>query len=406
MRLLVASGQWFPDFKGGSARVVTDTARRLADRGHDVTILAPRVGGEPEEQREGTLVLRRVLARNPLPNTFTDVFETRRHARRARPAEFDVLLGHQSTTTSGLWAAKLNAPLVRVFHAAAALELRFARPRLGWGLQRLATYGLVPTLAAWETLALRRSDRILVLSEFSRSILQELEPGVMPNVRQVSGGVDGAYFSPGDGQGSAREVLGVVPDVRLLVTVRRLESRMGLSELLHAVELVRDPDLVLSVVGDGSLRGELEALATKLGLGSRVRFTGRVPDAELREWYRAADLFVLPTVAYEGFGMVTAEALATGLPVVGTPVGATPELLGPLDNRLLAESTEPDALAASISDALSFSDRSYRRRCREYALARFDWDVAIESWQEALLEVVGAPSTFDSASLDVSGARL
>ena len=394
MRILVASGQWFPDFKGGSARVVTDTAQRLAERGNAVTVLAPRVRGEVREQRSGNVTLQRVLARNPLPNTFTDVFQARRHARRARAARFEVLLGHQSTTTTGLWAAQLGIPLVRVFHASAALELRFSRSRLKWGPRRIATYGLIPALTAWETLSLSQASRIVVLSDFSRSILLKMHPEHEWKVRKAPGGVDVGSFSPGDGQVAARERLGISNDIPLLLTVRRLEPRMGIAELIQAVQLIDDPrDVQLVVVGDGSLRKELEALTVRLGLATHVRFTGRVPDAELKDWYRAADLFVLPTIAYEGFGMVTAEALSTGTPVVGTPVGATPELLRPLDGRLVTESTHPEALSATISKAFSLTGPAFRDRCRAYACARLDWDVTIETWQQVLLEAASVSPT-------------
>jgi glycosyltransferase involved in cell wall biosynthesis len=97
---------------------------------------------------------------------------------------------------------------------------------------------------------------------------------------------------------------------------------------------------------------------------------------------------VLPTVAYEGFGMVTVEALASGTPVVGTPVGATPELLEPLDPRLVARGSDPDSLAVAIRDALTFIDDDFRARCRKYALARFDWDQVTGAWEEALERVV------------------
>jgi glycosyltransferase involved in cell wall biosynthesis len=115
---------------------------------------------------------------------------------------------------------------------------------------------------------------------------------------------------------------------------------------------------------------------------------GRVAEAELLDWYRTADLFVLPTVAYEGFGMVTVEALASGTPAVGTPVGATPELLEPLDQRLVARGSDADSLAAAIRQALAFIDADFRTRCREYALARFDWNRVTRVWEDALTEAV------------------
>jgi glycosyltransferase involved in cell wall biosynthesis len=87
--------------------------------------------------------------------------------------------------------------------------------------------------------------------------------------------------------------------------------------------------------------------------------------------------------------MVTAEALATGTPVVGTPVGATPELLLPLEPRLVARGTDASALADAISGALDLADETFRRRCREYACARFSLDRAVVEWERALTDAIG-----------------
>jgi glycosyltransferase involved in cell wall biosynthesis len=147
---------------------------------------------------------------------------------------------------------------------------------------------------------------------------------------------------------------------------------------------MRSRDLDLVIVGKGSIGDRLRRLSSNLGLGDRVRFAGQVSEDELRDWYRAADLFVLPTVAYEGFGMATLEALASGTPVVGTPVGATPELLRPLDPRLVTRDSEPDALAATISGALEIAGPEFRQRCRAYACADFAWDKVIVDWEHEL----------------------
>ena len=96
---------------------------------------------------------------------------------------------------------------------------------------------------------------------------------------------------------------------------------------------------------------------------------------------------VLPTIAYEGFGLVTAEALACGTPVIGTPVGATPELLAPLERRLLAGAADAPSLAAAIDAMLGDIDDDFRRRCREYAVTRLSWDAAMDGWEHALAEV-------------------
>jgi glycosyltransferase involved in cell wall biosynthesis len=387
VRILVATGQWFPDARGGSARVATETAHRLAAAGHEVTVLAPKSPGRDTETQNGTLRILRTLRRSHVPLTLTDVFETRRAARGLAPRDFDVLLAHQSTAAVGMLTAGLEAPLALVFHASAVLELRYLRSQLGWGTQRLTTYALEPMLAMWERLSLRRADRVLVLSEYSRSLVVRREPLVMARIRAVGGGVDVSTFTPGDGRDAARARLGIPAQGPLLLTVRRLEPRMGIEQLLYALRAVAaEIPVTLAVVGEGPLAGQLRDEAAELGVEDRIRFVGVVADDELRDWYRAANLFVLPTVAYEGFGLVTAEALACGTPVVGTPVGATPELLSPLDARLVARSPAWIDLAEAIKAGLELETLDLRKRCREYACARFSWDTIVRRWESVLAE--------------------
>jgi glycosyltransferase involved in cell wall biosynthesis len=385
MRVLVASGTWYPE-RNGVARVATEVAQKLASRGHDVTALVPIVGGLPREVHEGSLTVRRAIRRGLLPLTVKDVFETTRHSQRM--GEFDVLLAHGVSTAVGLSRLPFAAPLVFVYHASLPRELRFMRPRLRWGRERLVAYLNEPVTLVLERAALQGCERILILSEFSRSLLMSDHPEQRSKIRKVSGGVETTSFSPGDGMLAARARLGLDPDRQLLVTIRRAEPRMGIEELLHAVRIMDAGDIAVAVVGGGLLTDELHRLSVKLGLDGRVRFVGRVAEGELPDWYRAADLFVLPTVAYEGFGMVTIEALASGTPVVGTPVGATPELLEPLDARLVTHGVDADSLAIAIKGALAFVDDDFRARCRDYALTHFDWNSVIEGWEESLAEIV------------------
>jgi glycosyltransferase involved in cell wall biosynthesis len=385
VRILVASGEWFPDRKSGFARVVAETARRLAARGHDVSVLAPRKGGTATETAEGSLLIRHALRRNALPLTFTDVTQTRKHANAYGVTSFDVLLAHGSSIAVGLWASALQAPLVLTFHASLLREVRFSRSRLPAGKERIGAYALELPISLLERGAVKHANRILLLSEFSRSILLADYPAAAAKARRVSGGVDVRLFAPGEGVTATRHRLGVRSSVPLLLTARRLEPRMGLERLLLAAQtLMQSRDLDLVIVGKGSIGDRLRRLSSNLGLGDRVRFAGQVSEDELRDWYRAADLFVLPTVAYEGFGMATLEALASGTPVVGTPVGATPELLRPLDPRLVTRDSEPDALAATISGALEIAGPEFRQRCRAYACADFAWDKVIVDWEHEL----------------------
>jgi glycosyltransferase involved in cell wall biosynthesis len=401
MRILIATDQWFPDVLGGAARVATETACRLAARGHEVTVLAPRHVGMPSRESHGSLTIERALTRGRLPQTFADPVGARRFARRRGSRTFDVLVAHQATLAAGLLAARPRTPLVLVFHASARRELRFLRREQRWP-GRLASGALHPALVALERVSLARADRVLVLSEFSEQLALADNARVAPLLRRVRGGVGDEWLVTGN-RPEARRTLGVGTGEEIILSVRRFEPRMGLEQLLRAfARLTERRSCRLVLGGDGMLASRLRSLAGELGLGDRVAFLGRVPDGELRRWLLAADVFVLPTVAYEGFGMATVEALACGTPVVGTPVGATPELLAPLEPSLVAASTEPEDLAATIELTLAAAGNGLRERCRAYAADRFSWNVVLDEWEEALQDA-GDPDPTSPAEHAVSG---
>jgi glycosyltransferase involved in cell wall biosynthesis len=386
VRILVATDQWSPDVVGGSARVAADTARALARRGHELTVLAPTRRDLPVESTEQGVEVRRALGRLGLPQSVADPFAAWRAARRTRRQPFDLLLAHQATNAVGLGHARGNVPLAVVFHASAVLELRFLRER-EQGARRLAGAALDPLVSVLERRSLARADGILVLSEFSEGIVGGRHPGARDRIHRVTGGVDDAFFAPPDETGAGlRRRYAIPEDALLLFSARRLEPRMGLEELVRAVSLLHDRGAVLVLTGEGGLRDRLASLARELGIGERIRLVGRVSEIELRSFYAAADLFVLPTVAYEGFGLSTVEALAQGTPVLGTAVGATPEILRPLGEEFVVAEARPEALAAAIGAVVSLLGPDLSSRCITVARA-YHWDAAIVAWEDALAAV-------------------
>jgi glycosyltransferase involved in cell wall biosynthesis len=389
MKLLIATSQWFPDYRGGTARVVRTTAEGLARRGHEVLVVAPRAEGEPVETVENGVAVRRVVRRTPLPRTVTDIYELRRALVAARAEEFDVIVAHGDICTDAALSIRPRPPIALVFHASAARESRHRRSLGLPPLEMLRSLALQPLLHAFGRLALRRADRVLVLSEFSRNLVMETDADVGPRTRVVGGGVDTEVFSPGSARESLRAHVGLGPGEILLMTARRLVGRMGIELLIDGVRELNRRGFHgrLVIAGDGELRADLEARRDRVGLGRSIRFLGRISDRELRDWYRAADLFVLPTLAYEGFGMVTAEALACGTPVVGTDVGATAEILGQLDDRLLVRRLDARSLATAIERALDLEQPALRARSRNFALGRLSWDLVLEHWEGVLREL-------------------
>jgi glycosyltransferase involved in cell wall biosynthesis len=381
VRILVATDQWSPDVVGGSARVAADSARALARRGHEVAVLTMAQPGHADVEEDAGVEVRRVLRRGGFPQTLADPVSSYRHARALRKRSFDVLLAHQTTNAAGIGAA-LDAPLAFVFHASVVLEMRFLR-RQGSAVHRARLYALDPVLVALERTAVRRAAGLLVLSAFSERLLLERHEQANGRIHLVRGAVADEFFAEVPDPQACRQRLGIPPG-RLLFTARRLEPRMGVDVLVEALALIDDDRVVLAVAGAGSSSADLQRRVGELGLQHRIRFVGRVSDSDLRSLYAAADLFVLPTVAYEGFGMSTVESLAAGTPVLGTAVGATPEIVGALGEEFVAHSADAPTLAASIRRILPQLGPNLRASARLLAEERFRWRETIPLWENAL----------------------
>jgi len=245
-----------------------------------------------------------------------------------------------------------------------------------------------------EGACLKRATRIRVLSNFSAGLLWKLYRVPEDRIVRVPGGVDTKRFQPAADRTAVRNALGLPARLPLLFTVRNLEARMGLDLLIRAMAILRRhvPEVLLLIGGTGSLRDDLESLTASLDLNGHVRFLGFIPDEQLPFYYQAADLFVLPTRELEGFGLVTVEALACGTPVLGTPVGATPEILLPLRSDLIFPGTDPDAIAKLIHEQhhrLRSDPDGYqvlRDACRRHALDRYAWSPHIRALEEVFLK--------------------
>jgi glycosyltransferase involved in cell wall biosynthesis len=134
-------------------------------------------------------------------------------------------------------------------------------------------------------------------------------------------------------------------------------------------------NVFLVIAGSGPERQSLEALAGKLGVADKVRFTGQLENSELRSWYSAADALVLCS-SREGWANVLLESMACGTPVIATNIWGTPEVVStPVAGRLMADRT-PAALAQSLAALLA--DYPSRADVRAHA-EKFSWEATTAS---------------------------
>ncbi|WP_321933568.1 MULTISPECIES: glycosyltransferase family 4 protein [unclassified Paraburkholderia] len=220
-----------------------------------------------------------------------------------------------------------------------------------------------------------RSSRLIVLSKAFGDILTR-RYGISPErVRIVPGCVDTAHFDPACSSAEARLRLQLPQGRPIILAVRRLVRRMGLEDLIDAIKMVkqRHPDVLLLIAGRGRLESELQQRIDEAGLVDNVKLLGFVPDAHLPSLYRAATLSVVPTVALEGFGLITVESLSAGTPVLVTPVGGLPEAVAGLSQDLVLPATGANAIADGIDGALSGRIKlPDEAACKAYAREHFD----------------------------------
>lgn len=235
----------------------------------------------------------------------------------------------------------------------------------------------------------RRTDLLIAVSQEIRDDLLGLGIGRPEQWRVVPLGLDLQPFMAAERTGALRKLLEVPKEAPLIGMVGRLAPVKDHRTALLALREV--PDAHLAIVGDGELREELGRLATSLGLGNRVHFTGWW--ADIPSVFADLDI-VLLTSTNEGTPVSLIEAAAAGVPVVATAVGGVPTVVHDGATGLLTGPGEPSAIATGIRTYLSDPDLRNRVRmaARQHVLARFSLVTAVENHADLYRELTACQS--------------
>jgi len=254
-----------------------------------------------------------------------------------RPRAADVTVGVD--LDGFLWARRRRGPFVVMLKGIIADELRNER---GW------VRALLSVQARWERLNTARADRVIVPSRYSASVAREVYGIPEAKLVIVPEPIDLADWRRRFAD-AARPRAGR-PTV---LSVARMYPRKRLEDLLHAAAILRAriPDAQIRIVGEGPESARLHLLHQKLGLGDTVVLLGEVSRSRLAVEYTIAHCFCLPTVQ-EGFGLVFAEAMAAGLPVVACRAAAVPEIVEDGRTGILVGQRNPAELAHALETLL------------------------------------------------------
>jgi glycosyltransferase involved in cell wall biosynthesis len=212
-------------------------------------------------------------------------------------------------------------------------------------------------------------------------------------MHHVYPGVDTDRFSPSETASEARHRLSILPDKIVILFVGRLVSHKGIftfpwTAILLEHESVLDR-FVFVIVGDGGERQKLEGMVREMGLEKSFIFTGAIPYGDMPAMYQMCDMFVLPSTLKENIqetcGYVLLEALACGKPVIGSTVGAIPEIIA--DAGLVVPPGDYRALADAVCSLAE--NGNLRRQLGSVARARAEAHFSSKNCSENMLAVLG-----------------
>ncbi len=363
MNIAIVTPSYLPS-RGGSEQTVYEWTKRLVVS-HGVSIVTLNHSGSPrrETSPEGVEIYR-------IPPLF---IRRAGHYLRAlhilatllsvdRKKRIDVVhLGHTYDMGHGTLAFKflMRRPLVTTL--------------LGW--DTCDPFNPVPPKhRPYVAFVMNSSDRVVAVSGHVADWARR--QGCRKEIENIP---HGTAMHNRRGTISVRSKHGIGESAKICFSLQRLDRRKGLEYLIKAVpEVLREErDVTFVVGGSGPLEQSLREMCIAAGVRDRVIFAGFIPDDELASYYEQADLFVLPTL-YEAFGLVYADALAKGLPIVTTSVGGALDIVSP-DVGMLVPPRDAPALAAAVVRALkrTWNTKTIVSRARQY-----DWDRIVARYVE------------------------
>ena len=390
MRVLMFTWEYPPRCVGGLAEHAYHLSNSLADMGVEVSVLTCADGGSLSSEsgdRRAPLSVERIAPYEPRPRDFTDwVFHLnvamleRAISRISESGMFDIIHAHDWMVSFAARVLKhgYKIPMVATIHATERGrhngihndDQRYINDCEWW-----LTYD------AW---------RVICCSEYMRDHLRSIFQLPPDKLRVINNGIDLERVSiKNDSLDRERFARA---DERAVVFVGRLVPEKGVQVLLDAVPKVlrRCHDAKFIVVGSGPHEDELRRIASSLGVGEKVQFTGYVDIATKNTLLGWAEAVVIPSL-YEPFGIVALEAMGSEVPVIASATGGLTEVINDRVDGLLVPPGNAEALASAICRVLfnPGAARLMAKRARSKVARSFGWAGVARRTVEVYDEVIG-----------------
>ena len=360
---------YFHPFASGAERQAMAQGAELVRRGHSVRVVTRSVPGYPieDEEYQGVQIHRWIKTSDHGPLFALSFVRGVVRALRRLRGELDIIHTHQA-----LWEAVATGAARSTLGGIPTLVQPASSGYYGEAQELARTRG-APLL---RRLILRNIHFAAISGEIEREWLALGVPS--DRLTRTRSGVDTDVFHPGPSAVEAE----LLPRPRAVFT-GRLHPQKNLPLLLDAwVEVARRSAANLILVGPGSDRQTLTNRAEALGIADRVQFVGAASNPA--DYLRAADLFVLPSVA-EGMSNSLLEAMASALPCVVSGIGGNTDLIQHGETGLLVPSPTPEAWSAALLSLLQNPDES--RRIGRSALAQIETEYSLRAVVDRYVEL-------------------
>lgn len=372
---------------GGAGRMVLETGRRLASRGHDVHCVCIRADDKIVGGYDG---IKFHEIGGPLSSSILFWLQFRSTCRRVTD-RIDEVVSQSSLPKwvlfpqvfpANWWGGVLRATRPELdcvwycHEPSAFIHSSDWIAALPWPKNWFAKL-LNPYLKWMDLKYCRRFRTILVNSEFSRTYTQRIYGFSDQSCKVAYLGVDLAKFRPGSHE--ARQPW--------IACVAKLTRFKNVHCIVDAIDRLTDCDLSRSVqlhiIGTGDAEQELRRQVDRLGLERRVIFHGRLSDADMAPLIESCSGLCLASVD-EPFGLVAIEAMACGTPIIAVNSGGPAEIVGESDAGILVEYPEPQLIAAAIKELLEYPERyAVRSRAARVRAEDFDWEKTVDRLESA-----------------------
>ena len=374
--ILTLGTGWFPENPGGLERYIYELTHKLVASQDQVELCGV---GLPTDAKNTRIKLTNLA--DPDSKISSRLWSIRDNFKKTRLGKPDAI---------NLHFALYSFPILDILPKGIPVTFNFHGPWASESQEEVVN----KKFSVWlkekliEQSTYNRCDRFIVLSKAFGQILHQKYQIPWQKIHIIPGGVDIDHFQNNLSRQEARIKLGWPTNRPILFTSRRLVHRMGIDKLLQAIAIIKTeiPDIWLAIAGRGHIQALLQQQARELGLENNVQFLGFLPENDLPVAYQAADLTVMPSQSFEGFGLAILESLACGTPVLCTPVGGMPEILQKFSPDLITETITVESIADKLAQVmLGKLSLPSREECRNYTIKNYDWTNITQQVRQVLL---------------------